>query len=55
MSNVIVEAFEGPHITDDILLSAARLFSENYGVWGALAKSKMGVKKGAGSRWPQNS
>jgi len=49
MSNIEVEQFEGTEITDDLLASAVKLFSENYGVWGSLAESKMGsfAKKGA--------
>jgi hypothetical protein len=34
--------YEGENISDNILCDAAKLFSENYGVWGPIAESKMG-------------
>lgn len=41
-----MELYEGEQITDDLVAAAAELFSQNYGVWGALAAEKMGVKEG---------
>ncbi len=42
MSVQIIEKFTGDEITEDMLVSAAELFSLNYGVWGPLAAEKMG-------------
>lgn len=49
MSKIQIERFEGQQITEGILKAAAMLFSENYGIWGPLAETKMGpfAKKGA--------
>lgn len=38
----IIEKFEGPSITEEMLSAAATLFSRNYGVWDPLAVEKMG-------------
>jgi len=43
MNSSLVEKFDGSLITDEMLSDAANLFSANYGVWGPLAKEKMGV------------
>jgi hypothetical protein len=43
MHSSLVEKFEGSLITDEMLSDAAKLFSSNYGVWGPLAKEKVGV------------
>jgi hypothetical protein len=42
------EKFEDENITDGMVVAAAKLFSENYGVWGPLAEENMAghVKKG---------
>ena len=44
----VYERLEDQDITDKILEDAARLFSENYGVWGPLAEENLGAfaKKG---------
>lgn len=49
-----VERFDGPDITDEMLESAAQLFSSNYGVWGPLARTYMGsfAKKGLRTQTP---
>lgn len=50
MPEIKVDKFEGAGITDDIVKSAAKLFSENYGIWGPLAEDQMGVKNGESLR-----
>jgi hypothetical protein len=44
----VCERFKDQNITDKILEEAARLFCENYGVWGPLAEEMLGAfaKKG---------
>ncbi|KAF4549670.1 Hypothetical protein D9617_20g027260 [Elsinoe fawcettii] len=37
-----IEEFQGDAINDELLQAASILFSNNYGVWGPLAESKMG-------------
>lgn len=34
MAKQLYETFTGNEITDDLLVGAAKLFSENYGIWG---------------------
>jgi hypothetical protein len=48
MSDRKFEKFEGEAITDEMFKAAGKLFSNNYGVWGPLAESKMGdaMKRG---------
>lgn len=41
MSSQNIERFEGDEITDDLLVAAAKFFSENYGIWGPLAAENM--------------
>jgi hypothetical protein len=42
MTSTRMEKFEGAAISDEIVATAAKLFSENYGVCGPLAEGKMG-------------
>lgn len=42
MSSTRIEKFEGPLITEEMLLASAKLFSLNYGVLGPLAVEKIG-------------
>lgn len=42
------KSFDGDRITDDMLTEAAKLFSENYGVWGEQAAQFMGKFAKAG-------
>lgn len=44
------EKFEGNGITDTILEAAAELFSNNYGVWGVEAASRIGAFAKPGRR-----
>jgi hypothetical protein len=37
-----IEKFEGEMITEEMVAAAAKLFSQNYGIWGPLAAEKMG-------------
>jgi len=46
MPEIKVDKFEAAGITGDMVKSAAKLFSENYGIWGPLAEAQMGVKNG---------
>jgi hypothetical protein len=41
-----IEKFEGDRITDVLIAAAAKFFTDNYGIWGAMAAEKMGVKEG---------
>jgi hypothetical protein len=41
-----IEKFEGDRITDELIAAAAKFFTDNYGIWGAMAAEKMGVKEG---------
>jgi hypothetical protein len=34
----VYETFTGEQVTDDMLVKAAELFNENYGVWAKLSK-----------------
>ena len=34
MDESIFQRFDKQHVTDDMLVEAAKLFSEHYGVWG---------------------
>ena len=43
MSKQVYETFTGDEITDDILIKASQLFSENYGVWGKDAAAALGA------------
>jgi hypothetical protein len=43
MSFPNIERFGDGDISDDMIAAAAKLFSENYGVWGPLAAEKMGA------------
>ncbi|KAL9624269.1 MAG: hypothetical protein Q9160_001516 [Pyrenula sp. 1 TL-2023] len=40
--SLVFERCESPNVTDHMLEEAARLFSEDYGVWGPLAEEKLG-------------
>ncbi len=40
-----LEKFDGAAITDEMIVAAADLFSQNYGVWGPQAAERMGVKR----------
>lgn len=42
MSSQNIERFEGKEIADDLLVDAAKFFSDNYGIWGPLAEKQMG-------------
>ncbi|KPI45758.1 uncharacterized protein AB675_866 [Cyphellophora attinorum] len=44
------QIYRGDQISEPILTDAARLFSENYGVWGLQASSKLGTFAKAGRR-----
>ena len=37
-----IEKFEGEMITEEMVAAAAKLFSQNYGVWGPMAAEKIG-------------
>ena len=43
--NFRLERFDGAAITNEMITAAANLFSQNYGVWGAQAADKMGIKR----------
>lgn len=51
MMNGSVEKFQGFQITSKMYEDAARLFSNNYGIWGPLAEQHMGsfAKNGFGT------
>jgi hypothetical protein len=49
------QLYRGDQISDEILSDAAELFSENYGVWGPQASSKLGTFAKAGRRVRMNS
>ena len=40
MKKVIYRYFDGDSIDDKILKDCSKLYSENYGIWGAKAKKK---------------
>jgi len=42
--------YEIERVTDDMLQDAAKLFSENYGIWGPVAEQNMGVFAKQGRR-----
>jgi hypothetical protein len=44
----VYEGFKSDEVTDEMLDEAAKLFSENYGVWGELAAERMGKFAKAG-------
>ncbi|KAL1962421.1 hypothetical protein VTN77DRAFT_9692 [Rasamsonia byssochlamydoides] len=43
MTKRVYEKYDGSQVTDSMLQEAARLFSENYGVWGREAASVVGA------------
>jgi hypothetical protein len=45
MPEIKVDKFEGAGITDDIVKSAAKLFSENYGIWGTSSRRPNGSEE----------
>ena len=48
MDKKVYEGFKSDEVTDEMLDEAAKLFSENYGVWGELAAERMGEFAKAG-------
>ena len=42
MDKKVYEGFKSDEVTDEMLDEAAKLFSENYGVWGELAAERIG-------------
>jgi hypothetical protein len=44
--NVLLERFD--EVPDEVIKEAASLFSENYGIWGPLAETKLGPFAKAG-------
>ena len=42
--------YEAENMTDDMLQDAAKLFSENYGVWDPIAEQNMGPSAKQGRR-----
>ena len=48
MDKKVYEGFKSDEVTDEMLDEAAKLFSENYGVWGELAAERMGTFVKAG-------
>ncbi|KAF2023975.1 hypothetical protein EK21DRAFT_79750 [Setomelanomma holmii] len=42
MEKKVYEGFNSDQVTDEMLVEAAKLFSDNYGVWGAQAAENMG-------------
>ncbi len=43
--SIYLERFDGMAITNEMIVAAADLFSQNYGVWGPQAAQRMGVKR----------
>jgi hypothetical protein len=48
MDTKVYQGFNGDQVTDEMLDEAAKLFSENYGVWGEQAAAQMGPYAKAG-------
>jgi hypothetical protein len=48
MEKKVYEGFNSDQVTDEMLEEAAKLFSDNYGVWGAQAAENMGPFAKAG-------
>lgn len=48
MDTKVYEGFKSDEVTDEMLDEAAKLFSENYGVWGEHAAERMGPFAKAG-------
>lgn len=48
MDKKVYEGFKSDDVTDEMLDEAAKLFSENYGVWGEHAAERMGKFAKAG-------
>jgi hypothetical protein len=48
MDKKVYEGFKSDEVTDEMLNEAAKLFSENYGVWGEHAAERMGKFAKAG-------
>lgn len=48
MARHIFETFSREEVTEDMVAEAAKLFSENYGVWGEQSAQ---VGRQAGRRW----
>ncbi|KAE9987008.1 hypothetical protein EG328_004140 [Venturia inaequalis] len=48
MDKKVYKGFKSDEVTDEMLDEAAKLFSENYGVWGELAVDRMGKFAKAG-------
>lgn len=48
MDKKVYEVFKSDDVTDEMLDEAAKLFSENYGVWGEHAAERMGKFAKAG-------
>ncbi len=45
MAKQIFERFDGRELTDNMLEEAAKLFNENYGIWGENATNPMFTPK----------
>lgn len=45
MAKQTFERFDGHELTDSMLLEAAKLFNENYGIWGEDASNPMHTPK----------
>lgn len=43
MEKKVYEGFRSDQVTDEMLVEASQLFTDNYGVWGAQAEEKMGA------------
>lgn len=43
MEKKVYEGFRSDQVTDEMLVEASKLFTDNYGVWGAQAEEKMGA------------
>jgi hypothetical protein len=53
--NFVYQVCRGTEITDEVLAEGAKLFCENYGIWGPEASSKIGKFAKAGNRVRMNS
>lgn len=52
MAKQIFERFDGRELTDNMLEEAAKLFNENYGIWGEDATNPMFTPKPGMLGWP---
>lgn len=49
MKPLQISIFRGEDVTDDMLQNAAKLFTENYGVWGPGGFGKLGESPSIGT------